>query len=109
MEEVLLEYTSGGAQESRWFPREVVAKADISELARYGVEISNSSKYYFGLHMDNQLYQAKRYPHTPMLDGKSEQKAPLPVGRCQHPFIIACGFLYRFLKCQTLRRRRCLE
>ena len=61
VEEVLLEYTSGGAQESRWFPREVVAKADISELARYGVEISNSSKYYFGLHMDNQLYQAKRY------------------------------------------------
>ena len=44
VEEVLLEYTSGGAQESRWFPREVVAKADISELARYGVEISNSSK-----------------------------------------------------------------
>lgn len=61
VEEVLLEYTSGGAQESRWFPREVVAKTDISELARYGVEISNSSKYYFGLHMDNQLYQAKRY------------------------------------------------
>ena len=26
VEEVLLEYTSGGAQESRWFPREVVAK-----------------------------------------------------------------------------------
>ena len=108
MEDVHLYYASKRAC-SPLVPREVVAKADISELARYGVEISNSSKYYFGLHMEDQLNQAKLILILPCWMEKGEQRATLPAGRCQRPFTIACGFLYRLLKCQTLRRRRCLE